>query len=210
MINSNKRKIGYLLLILGVILLVLIVLLFLNPEKNYLKDLFNRGDKKAQEEKSAEELFNEMKEAEKNNTVYVFDENLENNREWNESDFKRFATFFVERFGSYTNHSNFSNIEDLMLPQIMSSEMMIWADDYLRNLRANEQYSGEFFGVTTKVLVDPLVESFKAGDTSVSVMVSTQREEVSGLDNSRVYEQKIKVDLVKNQGKWLVDGALWQ
>lgn len=115
---------------------------------------------------------------------------------------KNLTKNFVERFGSYSLESNFSNfdeIEDLVTPTVAS-----WLKTYPQDLR--KKLPAGFTGVTTLALSQK-VESLT--DTEASLSVSTQREEtVNGA--TRVYYQDMKVNLVFTNGQWLVDGAYWQ
>lgn len=207
MINQNKRKVGYLLIGLAIILLVLAVIFFLSPEKNILKNLFNRSDKSS-EEKTAEELFEEMKAQKEAEIVYSFDPELENNRDWDEDDFRQIARSFVERFGSYSNQSDYGNIDDLKI--FMTAKMKLWADEYVSDLKAEDSDQDEFYGITTKALIEPEVLSFDLSADKVELMVPTQREENAGSQDKRIFSQNIKVTFVKEGGEWLIDSAFWQ
>lgn len=209
MINSSKRKVGYLLIALAIILLILSIVLFLSPDKNPFKTLIDKITNKTEEiEKTPEEEFNEMIQQKKDSIVYTFDEEAENNRDWSQDDFKQLGRSFAERFGSYSNQSNYGNIEDLEI--FMSSEMKKWAEEYVADLRANSQYSGSFYGIVTKALVEPEISSFALDSGQVDVLVSTQREENSSDGEPRVYNQDIKISFIKVGGEWLVNSAIWQ
>jgi len=209
MINSSKRKVGYLLIALAIILLILSIVLFLSPDKNPFKTLIDKITNKTEEvEKTPEEEFNEMIQQKKDSVVYTFDEEAENNRDWSQDDFKQLSRSFAERFGSYSNQSNYGNIEDLEI--FMSVKMKKWAEEYVTNLRANNQYSGNFYGIVTKALVEPEISSFAPDSGQVDVLVSTQREETSSDGDPKVYNQDIKISFIKTGGEWLVDSAIWQ
>jgi len=209
MMNSKKKKIGYLLIVLAIILLILAVLFFLMPDKNPFQGIIDRiGQKTEKREKTPEDLFNEMLEERRSRVVYTFDQELEDGREWNEDDFKQIARPFAERFGSYSNQSDYGNIEDLR--RMMSSSMKEWADDHVANLRNNVKYSGEFYGIITRAFLEPQINNFDPSLGQVEVLVSTQREETSSLSQPKIFDQKIKITFIKESGEWLVDKAVWQ
>ncbi|MDD3711594.1 MAG: hypothetical protein PHP37_03285 [Patescibacteria group bacterium] len=207
MINQNKRKVGYLLIGLAIILLVLAIIFFLSPEKNVLKNLFDRNEKSS-EEKTAEELFEEMKAQKEAEIVYSFDPEFESNRDWDEDDFKQIARSFVERFGSYSNQSDYGNIDDLKM--FMTAKMKLWADEYVSDLKSEDLDQDKFYGIITKALIEPEVLNFDLASSKVDLMVATQREETTDSQNKRVFSQNIKISFVKENGEWLVDGAFWQ
>ncbi|HOZ53343.1 MAG TPA: hypothetical protein PK142_01535 [bacterium] len=209
MINSSKRKVGYLLIALAIILLILFVVLFLSPDKNPFRTLIDKITNKTEKiEKTPEEEFNEMIQQKKDSIVYTFDEEAENNRDWSQDDFKQLSRSFAERFGSYSNQSNYGNIEDLEI--FMSAKMKKWAQEYVADLRANTQYSGSFYGIVTKALVEPEISDFALDSGQVDVLVPTQREENSSDGEPRVFNQDVKISFIKVGGEWLVDSAIWQ
>jgi len=117
------------------------------------------------------------------------------------------AISFVERFGSYSNQSNFSNI--IELKPFMTSKMSRWADDYINKLKQETGSSLVFHGFNTRVLKTDFISFDK--DSSATIMLSTQREEQTGSRvNSRTFYQDIKLELVKEGGVWKVAGAYWQ
>lgn len=207
MINANKKKIGYLLIALAIILLLLSVFIFLQPDKNPFKKLIDSMKSGQEKEKTEEEKFNEMIQEKKESFIYTFDEESEKNRDYNENDFKQLARFFAERFGSYSNQSNYGNIEDLKI--LMSSKMKTWANDYVKELRNNNSYSGSFYGITTKSLIEPSLNNFSLESGKVEVLLSVQREEIS-TSEPKLYNQDIKIVFIKESGEWLVDEAIWQ
>lgn len=207
MINANKKKIGYLLIALAIILLLLSVFIFLQPDKNPFKKLIDSIKSGQEKEKTEEEKFNEMIQEKKESFIYTFDEESEKNRDYNENDFKQLARSFAERFGSYSNQSNYGNIEDLKI--LMSSKMKIWANDYVKELRNNNSYSGSFYGITTKSLIEPSLNNFSLESGKVEVLLSVQREEIS-TSEPKLYNQDIKIVFIKESGEWLVDEAIWQ
>ena len=133
---------------------------------------------------------------------------VKSREEINKEDLKRIASSFVERFGSYSNQSNYSNIKDLKM--FMSNKMRDWADsfivDQLKNARANSIY----YGIITKVSTEELLE-YDDVNGKVSVLVNTRRREAIGASNnfSEVFDQSIVVSFVKDRGVWKVDSANW-
>lgn len=207
MLTSSRKKIGYVLIALAVILIAIIVYLFAKPEDNFLKRLFNGKSNVAISEEEQKKDFEKMIEERKNQKVYTFDQATEDGRVWEEDDFKQIARSFAERFGSFSNHSDYGNIEDLR--SLMTAKMKIWADDYVLNLRSSKDKTGAYYGITTKALVEPKLLNLEKS-SNVEVLVSTQRQEVGTSGEDRNYEQNIKIIFVNEGGKWLVSEANWQ
>ena len=206
MFNFNKKTIGIFLISLVIVLIAVLLVFFLKPKDFSLKNLF-KGNEQTEIEKTAEEEFNEMQKEIEESKVYTYDENIEKNREWSESDFKSIARSFAERFGSYSNQSDYGNITDFY--DFMSSDMKEWADSYVNNLKSNTAYSGTYYGITTKALIEPVINSFNPNSGQVEVIAKTQREEVSSSNESKIFDQDIKIIFIKENGNWLVDEATW-
>ncbi|MFH1744884.1 MAG: hypothetical protein ABH881_01805 [bacterium] len=122
-------------------------------------------------------------------------------------DLMRMSASFAERFGSYSNQSDFQNIEDLKI--FMSEEMGVWADGYIATERIKMGDSSIYYGIVTKAVA----EEVRSYDESVmSVLVNTRRREMAAsTDNSSdTFSQDILIGLVKENGIWKIDSAFWQ
>jgi hypothetical protein len=124
-----------------------------------------------------------------------------------EEQLKRTASLFIERFGSYSNQSNFSNVSDLKI--YMSDEMKDWADDFVRKNNIDRDVS-VYYGITTKSILQK-VEFIDMETGEASILVNTLRRESGGgstEDNSFYQESLVKFILEK--GFWKVDSASWK
>ncbi|MDO8571868.1 MAG: hypothetical protein Q7R79_04275 [bacterium] len=114
---------------------------------------------------------------------------------------------FVERFGSYSNQSEYENLQELL--SFMTTRMRTWAESRIRERQASETPT-IYHGVTTKALSHKVVSLDERSGTA-EFMVSTQRREsVGSLANQKVFTQDVSVKLVKEGSVWLVDGAFWK
>jgi hypothetical protein len=129
--------------------------------------------------------------------------------QFNKTDLKRMAASFAERFGSYSSHSNFSNIVDLKV--FMSSKMEKWADSYVFEQRKQGIDKSIYFGITTKSVAEE-VKSFDDDMGIASVLVLTRRREYTGSMNnlSNTYDQNVLIEFVNERGAWKVNDAVWQ
>lgn len=119
---------------------------------------------------------------------------------------KALAQMFVERFGTYTNHSNYESIEQL-IPS-MTTTMAAWvADTYLPKLRTDNPQTGFFYRITAEA---PMAQVLSQTETTMKVKISAQREETISATENKKYIQDIEVDLVKAGDTWLIDGAFWK
>ena len=117
------------------------------------------------------------------------------------------AASFAERFGSYSNQSNFSNITDLKM--FMTASMAKWADGYVAKSRQENKYADIYQGIMTKA-ISTEVEEFNEAAGTAKVLVKTQRVQATGMmNNSSAYYEDMTVIFAKTGGAWLVDSAKW-
>ena len=125
-----------------------------------------------------------------------------------EAQVKTLATSFAERFGSYSNQSNFTNLNDLY--SLMTVRMKTWADNYKTSQSSQLAGQDGYYGVTTVALISK-VNSLNESSGRAQVLVTTQRQEDrGGTQNPKVSYQDILIDLVKTPEGWKVDAATWQ
>lgn len=129
-------------------------------------------------------------------------------KEFSKDDLMRLAASFAERFGSYSNQSNFSNIKDLQI--FMSQNMKNWAESFISSQRRKVSDSTNYYGIITKAVAQE-VKEFDDDLGQASVLVKTRRREAIGSTNNvtQVFNQDILIDFVKEQGAWKVNKASW-
>jgi len=116
------------------------------------------------------------------------------------------ASSFAERYGSYSNQSNYENITDLK--PFMTQVMQNWADNFIKQARAEQPDDKIYYGIFTRAL-NSQTESFSSN--KVIVKVSCQKQEsVGSSSNSKVYYQQAKVTFFKEDGSWRVAKIEWE
>lgn len=204
--NRNDKKIKKIIIFLFVVLLALIAYFLFFSKSRQLP--FTKEPLPQETIKTPEEEFNEMIEIQKDKIVYTFDEELESTRIWDEDDFKKMATSFAERFGSYSNQSNYENISDLTV--LMTKKMKVWADSYVKDLKNNAEYSGSHYGISSNAFVGAQIENFSPKSGTVKVLVNLQRSENNSDGEDVVFEQDIEIVYINEGSEWLVDSAVWK
>lgn len=124
-----------------------------------------------------------------------------------ESDVEKMASLFVERFGTYSNQANFSNMIDLKM--FMSKGMQVWADDYVvKQTKANNDI---YYGITTKAVVVEM-KNFNDDSGQATFLVKTRRREATMTTSnvSKVFNQDITINFTKEDGAWKVNSAYWE
>ncbi|MEA3398472.1 MAG: hypothetical protein U9R06_01880, partial [Patescibacteria group bacterium] len=132
----------------------------------------------------------------------------ENAKQVSKEELTRMAASFVERFGSYSNQSNFSNIIDLRI--FMSSRMQRWADNYVGNQRLKYSSDGIYYGITTKAIAQEVIEFDDHIGQAVILVNTRRREAISSTNNTqKVFSQDVVINFLLEKGAWKVDSANW-
>lgn len=122
----------------------------------------------------------------------------------NSNDAINLSSSFAERFGSFSNQSNYDNFADVRL--FMTTKMQTWLDNYLTGLRT-QNYNGIFYSITTKALTTA-VQKYDNKAGTATVLVRTQRQETKAT-TTKVFLQNINLSLIRVDKEWKVDGAFW-
>ncbi len=113
------------------------------------------------------------------------------------------ARVFVERFGSYSTESGYTNIDDVL--SLTTTELQGKLKSLLEDAQAKP--SGKYYGVSTRLMSSKVVSET---DTQTVFKISTQRQEsFDSPANTSVRYQDINVTLVKQGDLWLVSDFSW-
>jgi hypothetical protein len=125
-----------------------------------------------------------------------------------EDDLKRIAALFAERYGSYSNQSNYRNLRDLKI--FMTAKMQAWTDNYIKEAIAKKTDASIYYGISTKA-ISYRVEKFDEDAGMAKIIVNTQRKEsIADTSNSGGFAQEIEIYFKKESNVWKVDEAVWQ
>lgn len=125
----------------------------------------------------------------------------------NGDDLGKQSMSFAERFGSFSNQSNYGNFTDLNM--MMTDSMKTWAEKNVNDLKSKETGTA-YYGITTKALTYE-IKSFDDNAGTAEILVGTQRQEsTETINGGTSYIQNLDLNLVKVNGDWLFDQAYWQ
>jgi hypothetical protein len=114
------------------------------------------------------------------------------------------AKMFVERYGSYSNEANFQNLIDVL--PLMTVSFAAETNELIAKSKSPETY----YGVTTRVLTVN-VEKIDEEKGTALIKVNTQREIAKDSpQNTTIETQEILLKLVRLEGIWKVESAVWQ
>ncbi|MFH1662112.1 MAG: hypothetical protein ABIA02_03380 [Candidatus Falkowbacteria bacterium] len=189
---ENRKKIGILIIAVGLIFLAVIIyfMFFVGGSEEVIVPEVNEQDDKVIEIKDQPKVVFEAKEFSKEEVEQI--------------DLRRISINFAERFGSYSNQSDFGNIRDSKV--FMSEKMKKWADDFISSSREQKGDSTIYNGMVTKAISQE-VKSFT--DNSGEILVSAQRKEIKD-SGENIFYQDILIKFIQEEGEWKVDDAKWQ
>lgn len=205
--QTNRRSLGVVIIILGVIILALVVYFGFYYGKESDKILEPEVPQSNNVLPNTPQTNPTSTPGDRNRNYQSYDISKEPEHKINENDLIKMAESFAERLGSFSNYSNYSNFSDLQI--MMTDNMKEWADKYVSDLRANLKGGEEYYGITTDAVVSKAVE-YNNNSGKAKIIVTTQRREsVSGAIEGKVFNQDIEITMERINGDWLVDKAYW-
>jgi len=201
---DDRKRLG--IFIIGSALIIVIIIAVFMYSFNKKQQAANQVVPSTQIEADANKLFEEALNN-KPQFNYAFNSTTEANRALNAEDLRKVAMSFAERFGSYSNQANYGNIEDLKI--FMTPKMQDWADDYVANLRQQGKDNAAYYGITS-VAISGEVNQFDDKAGAVEILVTTQRREMAGTSEAKVFSQNILIVFEKIKGEWKASSATWQ
>jgi len=126
----------------------------------------------------------------------------------NETDLGKISMSFAERFGSYSNQSNYGNFTDLKI--FMTDTMKTWADKYVADLKSKPQNGSAYYGIVSQALTYE-IKKFDDKRGQADILIATQRREsTESINGGEPYIQNLNLSLMKVNGEWLFDKAYWE
>jgi hypothetical protein len=111
---------------------------------------------------------------------------------------------FAERYGSYSNEANFSNLVDVL--PLMSASFAQETEQFIESNEPPEEY----YGVSTRVITVSVDSQDEVSGTA-QVSITSQREESVGSPQNRETKfQDIVLTFITEEGSWKIDSATWQ
>ena len=219
----QKRIFGFIIILVAIILLTGIIYVFFVGDYFFRKTggmndnlaANNKNNETPKVIKINEDRINDTQDitnkTPKNITIRDFDENNKEIEETqvNKKDLVRIADSFSERFGTYSNQSNFGNISSLKI--FMSLKMKKWSDNFIKEQKEKQYDTAIYYGITTKVAASKVMD-FDDDLGFASILVSTRRREATGTMNnySNIFPQDILIAFTMEDGAWKVDSAFWR
>ncbi len=208
----SKRKIVGILIMLGGIVIFGFLIYFLfsgNNKKmvdNINKEINILNKKSISVQKNQEQNLEPTKNEAKKIIAHKEEKFLEEQKNDEEENLKFKAASFAERFGSFSNQSNFQNLMDLKI--FMSDKMKKWADAYVTKLRQEQLDDSNFYSIVTKAITEE-VQDVDVAQGKATILVHTIRNEQKDKQINR-FNQDILIKFIRERKIWKVDSANWQ
>ncbi len=205
--QTNQKKLGIFIVIVGLVIILLIIYFF----------LWKKAPTTIVETPTTPEVGGQLPTTEEIGTTTPSDKPRnyqqynaasEPEHKLNANDLGKISMSFAERFGSFSNQSNYGNFTDLKI--LMTDSMKTWADKYVADLKSQPQNNNSYYGVITKAITFE-VKKYDDAVGQAEILVSTQRREsTEKINGGTPYSQNLTLSLVKVNGEWLFDKAYWE
>lgn len=202
---ENKKKISFLIMAIALVLIAFIVWFVINLDKKTEEAPISPGGDNVSVD--ATDPVNSANPGNMPRDYRKFDISKEPVLEQDAEAVKKIAMAFAERFGSFSNQSNYSNIEDLRI--FMTTSMGDWAEGYLAKLKEEKSNNGDYYGIITKA-ISAEVEEFDKTKGTAKIVITNRRQETNGRIASDYYNQELTLNMAKEDGAWKADSAIWQ
>lgn len=122
---------------------------------------------------------------------------------------KSLASTFSERYGSFSNQSDFKNLRDLT--PLMTDKFSSQNNEYIKRQKEKGVDTSVYYGVASKTVKNKLI-SLNKQETKAVVKLTLQRREAkeSINKNVRIFYQDIVIGLQKEREEWKVSSAEWK
>ena len=203
---GNRKLIGILIIIIGLIALIGIIYVVFFYDFAAKPEEIGQNNKSTQQSK--EIPIKKQQQEPPRSAIIAAKISQPDKIEVKQGDLKRMAAAFAERFGSYSNQSNYGNVRGLKI--FMSKKMQAWADDFIEQDRAKKIEANIYYGITTKAIAQE-VNKFDENIGQAEILVKAQRREAIGAtSNATIFYQDIIVKFIREKDIWKVDQAEWQ
>lgn len=203
MTQAGRQRVGIGLIILGLLLIIIIVYFAFFKKST---SIIEKPIDLEKQTPNIEELVNTTpSDIPRDNIKY--DISKEEEHLFNATDLEKRAKSFAERFGSYSNQSDYSNFTELEI--FMTKDFIDWTKTYVTELKGIVPDFSSYYGISTQALTANVLEFDKTKDTA-KVYILTERSESTedGL-GTESYRQGITLNFMKINKDWLVDAAYW-
>ena len=204
--QTNRKKVGLALIIIGLLLICLIIYFgFMRRDAGILVPVDEDGQ--PAQLSPEEEVVVGTTPSDRPLDEARYDLSKEQPHVTNEADLAKRAEGYAERLGSYSSQSDYNNFTSLKM--YMTPAMQDWVDEEVAKLRAKNG-GDSYYGIVTKALTTQ-IDSFddKTGKAVITV-VTDRRESTEEIGGGESFRQSIKFNFVKSGGTWLIDSAYWQ
>lgn len=125
-----------------------------------------------------------------------------------ERELSRLAAAFAERYGSYSNQTDYENLEALYV--FMTQSLQDATRAFVSDERDKQRDTSIYYGITARA-ASVKTQSLDEGGGTAGFLVSTFRKETIGSSgNVKTFQEELVVKMRKDGGAWRVDQTVWQ
>jgi len=194
----NRKTIGILIILAGLIILGLII---------YYLFFYNFNQAIVPEQKTATSTPTKIIATTTTPIKKIINIKTYTKEELSKDELVRLAAAFAERYGSYSNQSNYQNMADLKI--FMSDNFQKITENSISQMVAKNLDHNIYYGITAKAVSENIQQFDNNAGTALVEVFTQRREALATTDNAATYPQSISISFVKENGVWKIDNAIW-
>ncbi len=203
----NRRNLGLFIIIVGLVILISLIYFTFFRQKNKAVAPTKKQETAAPIVKTKSSSLATVIPNSRPRNQINYDISQEPAHKTDANDLVKISKAFAERFGSFSNQSNYGNLSDLKM--FMTKSLQDWINGYIKKISKNNDNSS-YYGITTKALTTK-VKSFDDQTGTADIMVTTERSEsTSKINGGTPYREDLELMFKKVNSDWLVDAVYWR
>jgi len=204
--QTNRKRIGFLLILVGLLLIILIIY-FGFSKKNSTVVPTTPGTPTSTGLTTGS-VTGTTTPGDRPTSHLTYDLTKEAPHVTNATDLEKIGMSLAERFGSYSNQSDYNNFIDLKI--FMTDNMKAWVDTYIASLKKTAVAGAGYSGQETTALVAKTTSFDDKAGTALVVVTVERAASTDQIGGGKPEIAKLDLTFKKVNNDWLMDKAYWE
>lgn len=206
--QTNRKQIGLLLILIGLLLLILIIYFGFFKKTPTVVPIGPVGPSTTTGQMPSGPSTGTTTPGDRPTNYLKYDLSQETPHVTNATDLEKIGMSFAERFGSYSNQSNYGNFTDLKI--FMTDNMKAWVDTYIVDLKKNAVAGAGYSGWETRAITASASGFDDQAGTALVIVTVERSASTDQIGGGTAQTAKLDLTFKKVNNDWLVDRAYWE
>jgi hypothetical protein len=206
--QTNRKQIGLLLILVGLLLLILIIYFGFSKKTPTVVPTGPTGPSTTTGQIPSGPSTGTTTPGDRPTNYLKYDLSQEAPHVTNATDLEKIGMSLAERFGSYSNQSDYSNFTDLKI--FMTDNMKAWVDTYIIDLKKNSVAGAGYSGQETKALTAKTTSFDDKAGTALVIVTVERSASTDQIGGGTPEIAKLDLTFKKINNDWLMDKAYWE